>query len=262
MARPNACSGWPVTTRSDPTRPPRRDPYPFQPPPFAPISRRFRDSALELGLHPFPIPLAINFSRQNGRPPCDACRQCDTYVCAIQAKNDTDVAVISPLRQQGLEVRANTVVTRLVESGGRITGVLGLGPGGSTERVLQRPARHSRRGCHGLAPPAARLAGRSGQPGWRRRGRLSDAACVRHGLRVLQQTTRSGKGLPQAGGGVRLLPRRSGRPAARARRLGSIQQITTPPAVLVESHAPPPFTGMPLHGIRGTPCRRPRDRGR
>ena len=146
----------------DPTRPPRRDPYPFQPPPFAPISRRFRDSALELGLHPFPIPLAINFSRQNGRPPCDACRQCDTYICAIQAKNDADVAVIAPLRQQGLE--------RSREHGGHAPGRIRkanhgrprLGPGGSTDGVLQRAARHSRRGCHGLAPPAARLAGSIG----------------------------------------------------------------------------------------------------
>jgi len=108
----------------DPTRPRRKSIYPFQPPPLARISRSFRDSALELGLHPFPIPLAINFSRHNGRPPCDACRQCDTYACAIEAKNDTDVAVLAPLQRQGLELRTDTVVTGLTESGGRITDVL------------------------------------------------------------------------------------------------------------------------------------------
>ena len=246
----------------DPTRPPRRDPYPVQPPPFAPISRRFRDSALELGLHPFPIPLAINFSRHNGRPPCDACRQCDTYICAIQAKNDADVAVISPLRQQGLEVRANTVVTRLVESGGRITGVLAWDR--AARQNVSFSARHVILAAGAMASPHLLLASqaRSGQPGWRRRGCLSDAACVRHGLRVLQQPTRSGEGLPQAGGGVRLLPRRSGR-ACRAR-----AQARQHPAAHHASGGPGRIRGAPAvhghaaRGIRGTPCRRPRDRGR
>jgi choline dehydrogenase-like flavoprotein len=40
-----------------------------------------------------------------------------------------------------------------------------------------------------------------------------------------------------------------GGPDRRSDRLGSIQQITTPPAVLIESRAPAPFDRVPLHGF-------------
>ena len=233
----------------DPTRPPRKDPYPFQPPPFAPISRRFRDSALELGLHPFPIPLAINFSQQNGRAPCDACRQCDTYICAIHAKNDVDVAVISPLRQQGLELRANTVVTRLVESGGRITGVLAWDR--AARQNVSFSARHVILAAGAMASPHLLLASQVDRVN--PAGVAVGAYLMRHACAMVFGfcTTRPDP--------ARVFHKHvavfdyyrgdPGVPAARSRRLGSIQQLTTPPAVLIESRAPPPFVGVPLHGF-------------
>ena len=233
----------------DPTRPPRRDPYPCQLPPLVQISRRFRDSALELGLHPFPIPLAINFSRHNGRPACDACRQCDTYACAIEAKNDADVAVIAPLREQGLEVRANTVVTGLVESGGRITEVV------AWDRIAQTRmsfgARHVILAAGAMASAHLLLASRleRANPA----GEAVGAYLMRHACAMVFGFCNNRpdpekvfhkqvavfdyyRGDPDV-------------PAARARRLGSIQQISTPPAVLIEANAPPPFVGVPLHGF-------------
>jgi choline dehydrogenase-like flavoprotein len=233
----------------DPTRPPRRDPYPFRPPPPALISRRFRDSALELGLHPFPIPLAINFSRHNGRPPCDICRACDTYACAIAAKNDIDVAVIAPLREQGLEVRANTVVTRLVGSAGRIQGVLAWDR--TARKSVSFGARHVILAAGAMASPHLLLASRLEQAN--PAGEAVGAYLMRHACAMVFGFCNKRpdpekvfhkhvavfdyyRGDPDA-------------PASRVCRLGSIQQITTPPAVLVESKAPPPFAGMSLGGF-------------
>jgi choline dehydrogenase-like flavoprotein len=39
------------------------------------------------------------------------------------------------------------------------------------------------------------------------------------------------------------------RPADASRRLGSIQQVSTPPHILIESRAPFPFRRVPLHGF-------------
>jgi choline dehydrogenase-like flavoprotein len=233
----------------DPTRPPRRDPYPCQPPPLAPISRRFRDSALELGLHPFPIPLAINFSRHNGRPSCDACRQCDTYACAIEAKNDTDVTVIAPLRERGLEVRANTVVTGLLESGGRITQVV------AWDRVARKQvsfsAAHVILAAGAMASPHLLLASRlerANPAGW-----CVGAYLMRHACAMVFGFCNNRPDPEKVfHKQVAVFDYYRGDPSvplSRARRLGSIQQITTPPAVLIEANAPPPFGGIPLGGF-------------
>ncbi|MBE3097570.1 MAG: GMC family oxidoreductase [Planctomycetes bacterium] len=107
----------------DPTRPPRSGPYPQPAPPLPGVSQRFRDAARALGLNPFPLPLAINFAAEDGRTACEACRTCDTYACAVEAKNDLAVALLRPLVRHGLEVRPDTVATGLAESGGRISEV-------------------------------------------------------------------------------------------------------------------------------------------
>jgi choline dehydrogenase-like flavoprotein len=233
----------------DPTRPPRSHPYPCQPPPLALISRHFRDSALEMGLHPFPIPLAINFSRHNGRPPCDTCRQCDTYACAIGAKNDADVAVIAPLREQGLEVRTNTVVTGLVEAGRRIAEVVAWDRT-ARARVSFR-ARHVIVAAGAMASPHLLLA--SQLEGTNPAGSAVGAYLTRHACAMVFGFC-NGRPDPERVFHKQLAvfdyyrgePGLSG---ARARRLGSIQQITTPPAVLIESRAPAPFDRIPLHGF-------------
>jgi len=87
-------------------------------------SRHFRDSALEVGLHPFPIPLAINFSRHK-RPSALRRVPAVRHVCLRdRAKNDADVAVIAPLREQASKFRANAVATELVKAGRRIAEVV------------------------------------------------------------------------------------------------------------------------------------------
>ena len=110
----------------DPTAPRRRTPYPQAPSPLAPISERLAAAARARGLSPFRLPLAINHASGHagaGRTPCQACRTCDTFACAIEAKNDVATMMIRPAIARGLELLPRTVVTGLVRDGRRITGV-------------------------------------------------------------------------------------------------------------------------------------------
>jgi choline dehydrogenase-like flavoprotein len=107
---------------TDPTEPPRSTPYPQTARALSAASRKIGRAAESLGLHPFPIPLAINRMQGMGGV-CQACTTCDTFACAISAKNDLAVRLVPRLLAGGMELRANTVVTRLVEQDGRIAGV-------------------------------------------------------------------------------------------------------------------------------------------
>jgi choline dehydrogenase-like flavoprotein len=107
----------------DPTEPPRSTGYPQAPAELTPVSRRIERAAQELGCRPFRLPLAINHSRSARRNSCIACGTCDGFACAIAAKNDLPTVVLRPLLEQGLHLRPNTVVTRLVAAGGRVTEV-------------------------------------------------------------------------------------------------------------------------------------------
>jgi choline dehydrogenase-like flavoprotein len=202
-----------------------------------------------MGLHPFPIPLAINFSRHNGRPPCDTCRQCDTYACAIGAKNDADVAVIAPLREQGLEVRANTVVTELVEAGRRIAEVVAWNRTARKRESFR--ARHVILAAGAMASPHLLLASQleRNNPA----GSAVGAYLMRHACAMVfgfcNNRPDPEKVFHKQVAVFDYYRHDSHVPPARVRRLGSIQQITTPPAVLIESNAPPPFVGVPLGGF-------------
>ncbi len=107
----------------DPTEPWRSVPYAHAPTELAHISRRIEGAAQELGCSPFPLPLAINHSPSPGRNSCIRCGTCDGFACAIEAKNDIATVVVQPLLQRGLQLRPNTVVTRLSAAGGRVTEV-------------------------------------------------------------------------------------------------------------------------------------------
>jgi choline dehydrogenase-like flavoprotein len=96
----------------DPTAPRRAAPYRFAPARLAQVSEHVVDSAVALGLSPFHLPLAIDHTR------CVACRTCDTYACAIEAKNDVATTLIRPLVARGLALMTGTVAVRIeVEAG-------------------------------------------------------------------------------------------------------------------------------------------------
>jgi choline dehydrogenase-like flavoprotein len=107
----------------DPTEPYRNAPYPQRPNQLSHTSRMIEHAAQRLGLRPFRLPLAINYSSNGARTPCVACTTCDTFACAIQAKNDLATCVLADLLQKGLELKANTVATRLVAQNDRIIAV-------------------------------------------------------------------------------------------------------------------------------------------
>jgi choline dehydrogenase-like flavoprotein len=233
----------------DPTRPPRSEPYPFGPPRLAATSERFRDSALELGLHPFPLPLAINHAGDNGRRACDACRQCDTYACAINAKNDLAVTVIAPLMRRGLDVRTDTVVTGLVSNGSRIAAVEAWDR--SARRTVSFGARHVILAAGALASPHLLLASRLDRAN--AAGGAVGAYLTRHcGAMVFgfcNDRPDPGKVFHKHLAVLDYYRGDPGTTANGASRLGSIQQITTPPTILVKAGAPSILARIPLGGF-------------
>lgn len=98
---------------ADPTEPFRSAPYPQQLNPLSQTSQMIGDAATALDFKPFRLPLAINYSDQHNRTPCVACTTCDTFACAVQAKNDLATCVLPQLLAQGLDLKTNIVVTRL-----------------------------------------------------------------------------------------------------------------------------------------------------
>jgi choline dehydrogenase-like flavoprotein len=73
------------------------------------------DACKRLGLHPFPIPMARNSIRYNGRPACIRNRTCVGYACPVDAKNGTHNSVIPvALKSGNCELRTNCQVTRII----------------------------------------------------------------------------------------------------------------------------------------------------
>ncbi len=108
----------------DPTEPPHSAPYPQGSlPELCQTSQRIWDASLRLGLTPFRLPLAVNFSGKAGRTACIQCATCDGFACAIDAKNDPAGSVIPPLLRKGMELKAGVVAVRLVRRGRRVKGV-------------------------------------------------------------------------------------------------------------------------------------------
>jgi choline dehydrogenase-like flavoprotein len=107
----------------DPTEPPRSSPYPHRLNGLSKTSQRIGEAARSLGLSPFRMPLAINYDAEGERAACVACTTCDTFACAIGAKNDLATCILPQLVESGLELRPNTVVTRLEVEGERVNSV-------------------------------------------------------------------------------------------------------------------------------------------
>jgi len=107
----------------DPNEPPRTGPYPTAPPLYSAPARRVADAAAALGLHPFPIPLAINFAATDARRACVQCLTCDLFPCKICAKNDLSVTVLPLAIAAGATVLPNTLAVKLCREGTRISDV-------------------------------------------------------------------------------------------------------------------------------------------
>jgi choline dehydrogenase-like flavoprotein len=107
----------------DPHEPARSAPYAHAPAPLSATAELVEGAARSLGLRPFRLPLAIHYGPEDGRRACQACTTCDTFACAVEAKNDLATGLLPGLIARGLSLRAETVATSLRHDGSRVTGV-------------------------------------------------------------------------------------------------------------------------------------------
>jgi choline dehydrogenase-like flavoprotein len=109
---------------SDPTEPPR-GPFPNPPIAHEPYLADLFRRLTALGLHPFPLPLAIDRDEADPKTsPCIRCPTCDGFPCLVHAKGDAEVSAVTPaLAHANVRLLTNTRVMRLVAEGRRITGV-------------------------------------------------------------------------------------------------------------------------------------------
>lgn len=104
----------------DPTEAPRSAPYAHAPIPHEPILADIERRLKAQGLHPFPMPAAVDLG-PGGR--CQRCGTCDAFPCRIDAKGDAEMCLVRPaLLQPNVELRSETMVERLItdQTGRRI----------------------------------------------------------------------------------------------------------------------------------------------
>ena len=104
----------------DPTEPPRRGPYPHPAIPHEPVIAEVADRLKGLGLHPFPMPAAVDFGAGGT---CQRCGTCDAFPCRVDAKGDAEMCLVRPaLLQPNVQLRSEVMVERLItdDSGRRI----------------------------------------------------------------------------------------------------------------------------------------------
>ena len=107
----------------DPTEPPRSAPYPYAPAPLTETPGLLAQVGRDIGMHPYRLPLAINHNAGKARGACIGCTTCDTFACAISAKNDLATCLLPDLIARGLVLWPETVAVRLITRGRRVTAV-------------------------------------------------------------------------------------------------------------------------------------------
>jgi gluconate 2-dehydrogenase alpha chain len=118
----------------------KRGPYPMPPGHQAKAEVVLARGAKDLGLHPHPMPIAVNSIFYRGRPACANCGFCFAG-CPINAKGSSAVTVIRDALLTGnLTLIAEACVTRVdaEPSGGHATGVTFIDARGDTQSVTGR----------------------------------------------------------------------------------------------------------------------------
>ena len=99
--------------RVDPTEPPRSGPYPHPAVPHEPVMQWVYDGLKRQGLHPFPMPLAIDLGLPDAK--CIRCNTCDAFPCQWGAKSDGETCLIDPvLRYQNVTLQTGSQVKKLL----------------------------------------------------------------------------------------------------------------------------------------------------
>jgi len=105
---------------------PRSKPYPMPPLPIKSSGVLFERGAKKLGLHPFPMPLAILSQPYRGRRACIHCGFCSGFGCTVGARSSPAYSDIPVAEKTGrLEVRPNSYVREIsTDKNGRVTGAV------------------------------------------------------------------------------------------------------------------------------------------
>ncbi len=226
-------------TGLDPTEPPRSKPYPQQADELAQISIRIKQTPEQMGLNPFPLPLAINYS--NGKQSeCIACTTCDTFACAISAKNDLATVVLPDLLRKGLTLQHNMVVTHLKKENNHINAVECISKQSGEKYIFK--AKHFILSAGAIGSPHLLLSSGldEANPGGKYIGRflMRHVNAIVFGIfpGVADKEDRFHKQLG-------ILDYYYGHPSIDypSGKLGSIQQVQTPPKGLVKAFLPPPL---------------------
>ncbi|SDJ69453.1 GMC family oxidoreductase [Sediminibacillus albus] len=108
---------------------PRSNPYPNPPMMDTPITKRFKNAAKNLNLHPFQMPSANmteNYENPDGQKmyKCQYCGFCERFGCEYGAKASPNMTVIPTAQKTGnFELRTDANVTDILYDGNRATGV-------------------------------------------------------------------------------------------------------------------------------------------
>ncbi len=233
----------------DPTEPFRSEPYPQPAPPLAKVSQRIRRAARMLGLHPFPLPLAINYQSAQGREACQACVTCDTFACAIGAKNDLATVLLPGLIEQGLTLLPDTVVTQLHYQNKKISEIEVISRSNGKRARLRAKTVVLSAGA--MSSPHLLLS--SGLPEYNPGGSLVGRFLMRH-VNAIVFGIFPGPADPENRFHKQLgiMDFYFGHPSISnpAGKLGSIQQLQTPPAGLVEGMLPAPLGKIISPGVK------------
>jgi choline dehydrogenase-like flavoprotein len=105
---------------SDPWEPPRSAPLPYPAVGSEPYVKSVEERLSRKGLHPFPLPVAVDL-HPGGK--CVRCGTCDGFPCAVGAKNDAETRCVEPALKSGLVqlwTGARAKKLNLAEKGQRI----------------------------------------------------------------------------------------------------------------------------------------------
>lgn len=115
-----------VSGLQGPWDPPRSRDYPCPPMPVKSSDVILERAARQLGLNPYPAPVAILSQTHNGRPGCIHCGFCNGYGCEVNAKSSSMATMIPEALASGnCELRTGCTVSRIeTDANGRVTEVL------------------------------------------------------------------------------------------------------------------------------------------
>lgn len=119
-----------ISGEPDPLGDRRSSDYPNPPMLESPAVRLFKDTTKKMGYHPFQV-ASGNLSQAYTNPDgeklnaCMFCSYCTMYGCDFTAKSDPLATVIpTAIKTGNCEIRTNSLVRRVLHSGGKATGVM------------------------------------------------------------------------------------------------------------------------------------------